>query len=97
MVHASRGEAWGVTVHIALACGVPTIVSRLTGTKEIIEKISSDLIVDINYESICDRIEWYFNLPIHEKQALSIRSREAALSYTKPLALRAFRDTLTLV
>ena len=97
VVHASRGEAWGVTVHIALACGVPTIVSNLTGTKEIIEKISSDLLVDLSYKSISDKLEWYFNLPINDKLLLSKKSRETALSYTQPLALRAFKEALSLV
>ena len=97
VIHPARGEAWGVTVHMALACGVPTIVSNLTGTKEIIEKISSDLLVDLSYKSISDKLEWYFNLPINDKRLLSKKSRETALSYTQPLALKAFMEALSLV
>ncbi|MCF6296766.1 MAG: glycosyltransferase family 4 protein [Flavobacteriaceae bacterium] len=94
VVHPSRGEAWGVTVHMALACGVPAIVSKFTGTKEIISKINNELIVGLSKGEIINKLSWYFSLSKEEKKELSIKCRKAALTYTDSSAIASFQKAL---
>src|ERR1700756_4425796 len=41
-LHIARGEAWGISVTEAMLAGIPPIVSELTGSKEVVNKVSSE-------------------------------------------------------
>jgi glycosyltransferase involved in cell wall biosynthesis len=91
-LHCARGEAWGISIMEALVSGVPVICSDLTGAKEIVTKVSNDLIVPINPETIAEKIVWYFNLSADEKLKLSEKGRRVMEDYTEEKSLERFKN-----
>lgn len=96
-LHCARGEAFGITILIAMLAGLPCIVSEWTGAKEVIEQVSKDLIVELNSKLIAKNILWYFNLSENEKQFLSDKGREIAENYTEEKAIKHYQDVFTKV
>lgn len=92
-VHCARGEAFGITILIALLAGIPSIVSEWTGAKEAVKLVSNDLITPLDKNAVAERILWYFNLPDAEKQKLSERGRSVAENYTEEKAIECYRNT----
>jgi len=89
-LHCARGEAWGITILVAMASGILPIISEWTGAKEVAEQVSSDLIAPLDEKQIAEKIIWYFNLPISEKKILSDKCREVAKKYTEENAIQNF-------
>jgi len=90
-LHTARGEAWGISVTEALLGGLPAIVSEWTGSKEVVEKISKDLIVSLDKEKIANKIVWYFNLSDKDKQSLSNFSKAISSELTEQKANENFK------
>jgi glycosyltransferase involved in cell wall biosynthesis len=86
-IHCARGEAFGITILIAMAAGIPSFVSEWTGAKEVVEKVDSKLIVPIDEKIIAEKILWYFNLPLENKKQLSDKCREVVKGYTEENAI----------
>jgi len=86
-LHCARGEAYGITILIALANGVPAIVSEWTGAKEVLKDIDTRLIVPLDASVIAQKIIWYFNLEPGERNLLSERSAKLARTYTERRAV----------
>lgn len=91
-LHTARGEAWGISVNEAMAAGVVPIVSEWTGSKECVQKVSEELVVPLDETIIKQRILWYLNLSVEEKQRLSKKCRDVAMAYTEELAVKRFRE-----
>lgn len=91
-LHSARGEAWGITIMEALVSGVPVICSDLTGAKEVVAKVSLDMIVPTDEALIAKKIIWYFNLSIEEKLALSQKGRKVMEDYTEEKSLKRFNN-----
>lgn len=92
LLHIARGEAWGVTVHMAMATGLPCIVSELTGTKELVEQVDKNLVTTIDLESIVNKLKWYFSLSNNEKVRISNKSIEVASLYDEKDAIKNFNE-----
>ena len=92
-LHCARGEAFGLTILIALASGLPSIVSAWTGAKEVIEKIDSRFIVELNAELIAKKINWYFDLHKEEKRKISEKGIDIAKGYTEKRAIEFYQET----
>ena len=90
-LHCSRGEAFGITIYVAMASGIPAIVSEWTGAKEVVEQIDKALMTPLDTDLISKKILWYFNLPISEKEKLSIRCKEIAKGYTEEKAVSNYK------
>jgi glycosyltransferase involved in cell wall biosynthesis len=90
-LHCARGEAFGITVLIAMLAGLPSIVSEWTGAKEAVEQVSLDLVVTLKPDTIAQRITWYFNLSANEKKLLSDKSREIAENYTEEKSIKHYQ------
>ena len=82
-LHTARGEAFGITILIAMASGIPPIISEWTGAKEVVEQVDKRFIVPLDTNSIAEKILWYFNLPITEKEKLSESCKTIATNYTE--------------
>jgi len=91
-LHCSRGDAFPTVVLEAIAAGLIPIVSEWTGSKEIIEPISSELIVKLNKNIIAEKIIWFMNLPIEEKEELSKQLRKTVKNYTEENALSHYKE-----
>lgn len=92
-LHPARGEAFGITVLISLAAGIPTMVSEWTGAKEVVEKVSKDLIVPLDPNIIANKILWYFSVSDSQKKNMSALSKEIGLTYTEERAIREYCET----
>jgi glycosyltransferase involved in cell wall biosynthesis len=90
-LHVARGEAWGISVNEAMASGVVPIVSVWTGSRECVEQVSTDLVVDINAEEIVKKIKWFLELDPQLKNSLSQKCREVSASYTEENAIDRFK------
>ena len=86
-VHPARGEAFGISIVEAMACGVPTLVSEWTGAKEVVAQVDEKLILPLSAQSFYEGIVTYFSKSIEEKRILSRKSREISKNYTQELAI----------
>ncbi|MDP2388224.1 MAG: glycosyltransferase family 4 protein [Bacteroidota bacterium] len=91
-LHCARGEAYGLTVLIAMAYGLPVIVSEWTGAKEVVAQVDKSFIVELSEDKIADQIINYFNLPLEKKQTIGQRNRVVGKSYTEERAVKDFEN-----
>lgn len=94
-LHCARGEAYGVTILIALANGLPAIVSEWTGAKEVVSQVDDRLVARLDAEEIAKKILWYMNLKQEEKSILSLKGASIASHYTEKNATIFYQTTLT--
>jgi glycosyltransferase involved in cell wall biosynthesis len=91
-LHLARGEAWGVSINECLLAGLPTIVSEWTGSKEMVCKVSEDLIVPLNAEKAKKAMLKYFELEFTDKLNLSNKCRSISKNYTENKAVEQFKS-----
>lgn len=91
-VHCARGEAYGLTILIAMSYGLPVIVSEWTGAKEVVAQIDSSYIVELNEGKIAEQIIKYFKLSLPEKQQLGEKNSVIGRTYTETRAVQDFKD-----
>lgn len=90
-VHPSRGEAFGVSVVESLLAGVPVIVSKQTGSGEILKKIDNGLLFNLNPQEISNKIEDYFDSPQSYKRKISQQGRKEAKKFTRKKQVAQFK------
>ena len=93
-VHMGRGDTFPVSCIEAMLGGLPAIVSKWTGTKEVVNKISDNLVTKLDSRDVAKRILWYFNLGHKTKIELSIRSRNEIKRSIKKDYLREFKNNM---
>ncbi len=93
-VHITNGDAFPIATLEAIRAGLPTMVSELTGTKEVVAKIDKNLVVPMNPEAATQQIEWYFRLPPESRKAISTKGREVMLDYSEEKGLEEFRNAV---
>jgi glycosyltransferase involved in cell wall biosynthesis len=91
-LHCARGEAFGITVLIAMLAGLTPMVSTWTGAREAVEEINPKLVVALDSQEIADRIQWYFSLSEEEKKKLSEKSRLIAENYHEDKAIERYQQ-----
>jgi len=91
MVHLGRGDTFPVSTIEAMNAGIPVIISKDTGTREIVNKVRKDFVVDLNPLEVSDKIREYFNLPLKEKKILSKKFREEGKKFNEKDMLRLFK------
>ena len=90
-VHLGRGDMFPASSIEAMLGGLPSIVSDVTGTKEIVEKVDKRLVVPLSAKEAAKRIDWYFRLPYSKKAEISKNLIELAAEYDEGKAVRAFK------
>ena len=93
-VHLTNGDAFPIATLEAIRAGLPTIVSDLTGTKEVVEKVDAKLVVPMNPQVASETICWYFELSPDEREAISDKGREVMLQYTAEKGFEEFRQAV---
>jgi len=76
-----RGDTFPLSSIEAMLGGLPAIVSEWTGTKEVVGKVDSNLIVKLNANEVIKRILWYFSLNYAEKSKRSKKSIKEAYRF----------------
>jgi glycosyltransferase involved in cell wall biosynthesis len=92
-LHCGRGEAYGVTVLIAMLGGLIPIVSEWTGSKEVVEKLDSNLIVQLDKNRIAEKIHYFFSLPTEKKIILSQEAKKIAMEYEEDKVVDFYKKT----
>lgn len=83
-VQASRVlDTFPVATLESLRSGLPTIVTELVGTQEIIKELDSNFIRKVNAEDISEAILYYFGLSDSKKGELSLMSKEISNKFNK--------------
>ena len=93
-VHLTNGDAFPIATLESMRAGLPTMVSNLTGTKEVVSKIDENLVVEMDPIAASERIEWYFNLSPAEKQNLSSKGREVLSIFSEKQGIEEFRNAV---
>jgi glycosyltransferase involved in cell wall biosynthesis len=96
-LHLGRGDAFAISVLEAMLAGVPAIVSNWTGAKEAVERVDPRFVVDLDAKQAAERILWYFDLPLEQKERLSAATRAVAMEYTEARAIDQFRQAVSLI
>lgn len=94
-VHIGRGDAFPVSILESMLAGLPCVVSEWTGAKAAVGQVDEKLIVPVDARKVVEKIKWYLNLPLQEKQRLSNRSREIARQYSEAGMLAEFRGIVS--
>ncbi len=85
-IHCTRGDAFPTSTIECMMAGLPVIVSNETGTKEIVEKVNSWMVVPQNPQDIAGSVIRYLNLYPAEKNRISASFRQASQIYTEETA-----------
>jgi len=91
-VQASRADMFPVATIESLRAGVPAIVTEMTGTKEVIEKLNKKFIRKVDANDIAEGIMYYFDLPYSKKVKLSIKARKLSAIFNEEKMCKLFRD-----
>lgn len=94
-IHCTRGDAFPTSTMETMSAGIPTIVSDITGTKQIVSHVSGKFVVKPDSTEIANAILWYFNLEESEKLKLSTLSKNCAAPYTGENALVRYKEIFT--
>lgn len=89
--HPGRIDAFPVAVLEALCAGVPVLISKNNGLKEIVQKIDSKLIHDLSEKDLKEKIQQYFKLSLSEKKKISKKCRESAAEFREKVQINNFR------
>lgn len=91
-VHVGRGDAFPVSTIETMLGGIPTIVSKWTGTREIVQRVDKSMISDMDIEDISDRIVKYFYLSDTQKKKLSAAAKREAAEFNENNKVRQFKE-----
>ena len=91
-VHCGRGDAFALSVIEAMQAGLPAIVSRWTGSKEVVEKIDKRFVVDLDSKFLAAAINIYFSMGISERKKVSIKARKFSMRFKKNKTLKKFKS-----
>lgn len=93
-LHAARGDAFPTSTLETMAAALPTMVSDLTGTKEICRKTHPNLVSSLEIDELTGSLEWYFNLSINEKKDIGQKAQVFIQDYTEEKSLNEFKKLL---
>jgi glycosyltransferase involved in cell wall biosynthesis len=72
-IHPSRGESWGISVLECMRAGVPTLVSKDTGSKEVVVGMGDVWVQPA--EKFASLVDEYYNLSEETKKQTSAKAR----------------------
>jgi glycosyltransferase involved in cell wall biosynthesis len=93
-VHIGRGDAYPISTQETMHAGLPTVVSKWTGTKEIVGKVDKKFVINPDKESAIKVINWYFKLTLKEKKTFSKKFRKAISFLTPDESRREFKNAI---
>ena len=92
LVFPGYGQAFYIGVTEALRAGVPALISKYTGAKDVVKEIKREFIRNITPEDFAKGIAWYFDLSLDEKKQYSKRARAVSEGFTKKRKCQEFRE-----
>jgi len=92
-VHPARADAFGVTVLEAMRAGTPPLVTNMTGSRGVVSKISTDLVVDPTVMDLAVGVSAYFELDEESRSRLSERATELSGKFTSKQQREHFAES----
>ena len=93
-VHVGKGDAYPISTQETMHAGLPTVVSKWTGTKEIVDRVDKKFVIDPDKDSAVKVIDWYFKLTLKEKKIFSKKFRKAVSFLTPDESQREFKNAI---
>lgn len=91
MIHLGRGDTFPVSTLEAMNAGIPVLVSKDTGTKEIVSMIKKNFITELDEDEIIKKVEDYINMTKNEKEKLSNEFRKISSNFNEKKQLKEFK------
>jgi len=92
-----RGQTFPVSTLESLRAGLPTIVSKYTGTKEVVGHLGREFVREINADDVAKGIIKYFDLSIEKKRKLSKQAKELSREFNKSDKCEEFKKQFKLI
>jgi len=90
-IQSSLADPFPVSVLEAMASGIPAIVTKGVGSKEIIEKINSWMVREVEPQDLAEGIVKYFSLSEKERMKISELCRKYARKFNEEDMVREFK------
>jgi len=83
-VYASKTETQGMVIAEAMAAGLPVVALDASGVRDIlIDGENGRIVRNQNTDDFVQALEWYYNLPVQEKNLIKQKARISASNVTK--------------
>ena len=89
-LHPARGEAWGISVTEAMAAGIMPLVSKYTGSQEVVAKVDPSYIIELDKFLIAKKIIEHFELSSEIKKFQSSKCKIVSEGYSESKSLDSF-------
>lgn len=91
-IHLGRGESFGINIVETMLAGIPTIVSKYTGAKDVVEKTNEKLVISLREKEVIKSISNYFSMSQEEKNKISLKCKKIAGEYNEKKITREFKN-----
>jgi glycosyltransferase involved in cell wall biosynthesis len=81
-VHPARFDCFPIAVIEAMAAGLIPVVTKMTGSKDLVKQVDPSLVVPVDVDAISAKIVEVLSLGIEEKETLSRRAKQVALEWS---------------
>ena len=96
-VHPARFDSFSLAVVEAMAAGLIPVVTKMTGSKDLVEQVDPSLVVPLDVDAISARIIEVLSMDVGEKEALSRKAKKVAEEWsarTKETFLRGIAKAI---
>ena len=93
-VQPSNGDAFPVASLEAMLAGLPTIVSTMTGTRELVEPVDSNLVCEPTERGVQEAIEYVLSLESVEREEIGSRLRSSVEELTEQRQAERFKRSV---
>ncbi len=93
LLQPGRGDSYPTTTIEAAAAGLPILVSEETGTKELVEKVSTQFVCALTLEAMVKQMTWYLESSTNHKMEWSNTFKKVATFYSQAKANENFKNT----
>lgn len=90
-VHPGRSECFPVATLEPLCAGIPSVVSEMVGTKEVMGEIDEHLVTEVDITAVSRAIDWYFNQPESYREDMSNTASQLSKQFTEENCADRFR------
>jgi len=95
-INTSQHESFGVNILEAMVAGIPPVISKFCGAKDLVEQVDSSLVCDLDSQEFANRlIELHQNKK--KKLELGKKCRIVAKKHTRSYSINEFRKVIELI
>lgn len=91
-VHPGRSECFPVSTLEPLCVGIPSVVSHMVGTKEVMSELDENLTTQNRVAAVSKAIDWYFTQPEDYREEIADSAREISTRFTEERCAADFQN-----